>query len=293
MERNSSIIGKIGKMPFMVTMFTTILVQPLANGLILFYDILFQNLGLAIIGFSVFLMLILRPLTKPYMDSMKKMRELAPHLAKLKERHKDDKMKYAEAQASLYKEKGVNPGAGCLPYLLQIVILIAFFNLFTQTLSKGGDLTANFNHLLYPALQFQDGQSINTHFLFFDLAKHDVLAEQDYGKFLGSLVPFKVPGILLILAALSQFLSAKAMAALTQAGVDVAKTTKTDADDMQASMQKSMTYMFPIMTLFIGMNFPSGLALYWLTFSSIQAYIQRNNNNLLPSFLRKDKMLQS
>lgn len=274
-------------------MFNTLLVAPLANGLILFYNLFGHNLGLAIISFSVFLMLILRPLTKPYMDSMSKMRELAPHLAKLKERHKDDKMKYAEAQASLYKEKGVNPGAGCLPYLLQIVILIAFFNLFTQTLSKGGDLTANFNNLLYPALQFQDGQTVNTQFLFFDLAKHDVLSEQEYGKFLSAAIPFRFPGILLILAALSQFLSAKAMAALTQANVDVAKTTKTETDDMQASMQKSMMYMFPIMTLFIGMNFPSGLALYWLTFSTIQAYIQKNNNNLLPSFLQKKNLVQS
>ena len=50
---------------------------------------------------------------------MKKMKDYAPALAKLKEKHKGDKAKYMKAQADFYKEKGINPGAGCLPYLLQ------------------------------------------------------------------------------------------------------------------------------------------------------------------------------
>jgi YidC/Oxa1 family membrane protein insertase len=265
-------------------MFTTILVQPLANGLILFYNLLFHNLGLAIIGFSLFLIVALRPLTKPYMDSMQKMRKLAPQLAKLKEKHKEDKVKMAQAQSELYKQNGVNPAAGCLPYLLQIVILIAFFNLFTQTLSKGGDITANFNTLLYAPLQFVDGQTIHTTFLLWDLAKPDVFQVG---------LPFALPGFLLIAAAAAQFVSAKAMASLTQANVDVAKKTKSETDDMAASMQKSMTYTFPLITLIVGLNFPSGLALYWLVFSLIQAYQQKNNNSLIPAFLKRSNLVES
>lgn len=266
-------------------LFNTILVEPLANGLILFYNLLGQNLGLAIIGFSLFLIIALRPLTKPYMDSMKKMRELAPAIAKLKAKHKGDQMKFAQAQASLYKEKGVNPGAGCLPYLLQIVILIAFFNLFTQTLSHGGDITANFNTLLYPALQFTDGHTVNTQFLTFDLTKPDVFHIPG--------VPFPIPGILLIAAALTQYISAKTMSALTAAATDISKTTKDETDDMQAAMQKSMTIMFPLITLFVGINFPSGLALYWFVFSAVQAYSQKNNNSLIPPFLQRKNLVQS
>lgn len=266
-------------------MFTTILVQPLANGLILFYNALGQNLGLAIIFFSIFLIVAMRPLTKPYMDSMKKMRDLAPELAKLKKKHKGDQMKLAQAQAEFYKQQKINPGAGCLPYLLQIVILIAFFNLFTQTLSTDGDITANFNKLLYPALQFQEDQHINTNFLFLDLTKPDVFHVPG--------LPFALPGILLIAAAASQFFSAKAMTPLTQASTDSAKNTKSDTDDIQAAMQKSMIYTFPLITLFIGLNFAAGLALYWLTFSLIQLYQQKNDNSLVPPFLKRKNLVQS
>ena len=73
-------------------MFETILIQPLANGLILFYKLLGGNLGVAIIGFSIFLRFALNPLTKPYMKSMQKMKELAPQLEKLKRKYKGDKM---------------------------------------------------------------------------------------------------------------------------------------------------------------------------------------------------------
>src|SRR3990172_12342547 len=136
----------------------TLLIQPLANGIIVFYRILGGNMGLAIAGFSLFLRFILNPLTKPYMNSMKRMKDIAPHIDKLKKRHGKDKVKFAQAQAELYKQKGINPGAGCVPYLLQIVVLIAFFSVFTRTLSQG-DPTASFNNLLYPPLKFSEGDS--------------------------------------------------------------------------------------------------------------------------------------
>jgi len=78
-------------------MFTTLLIEPLANGLILFYKILGSNMGLAIIGFSLFLRLILSPLTRPYLKSMKKMRDIAPNVEKLKKKYKGDKAKLAKA----------------------------------------------------------------------------------------------------------------------------------------------------------------------------------------------------
>ena len=56
----------------MGNIFRLLLVQPLTNGLILFYNIFGANLGLAILGFSLFLIYVMRPLTKPYMESMKR-----------------------------------------------------------------------------------------------------------------------------------------------------------------------------------------------------------------------------
>lgn len=247
-------------------MFTTLLIEPLANGLILFYRLMGGNLGLAIIGFSLFLRIILSPLTRPYMESMKKMKDIAPHLEKLKKKHKNDKVKLARAQADFYRQRGVNPGAGCLPYILQIVILIAFFNVFTRTLSPDGDPTARFNELLYPPLKISQDTKLNTQFLYLDVSQPDVIRIPS--------VPFPIPGPVLFLAALVQLISAKIMAPQTKIEERAAKKTPQKADDIQVAMQQSMVFTFPLLTLIIGLNFPSGLAIYWLIFSLSQAYQQ-------------------
>jgi YidC/Oxa1 family membrane protein insertase len=247
-------------------MFKTLLIQPLANGLILFYRLLGNNMGLAIIAFGLFLRVVLNPLTKPYMNSMKKMKELAPQLEKLKKKYKNDKAKLAQAQADFYKQRGINPGAGCLPYLLQIVVLIAFFNVFTRTLAPDGDVLTRFNELLYTPLRFVEGESVNTHFLYLDVAKPDVIKLP--------FLPFPIPGPILILAALAQFISAKVATPLVEAEKKMAQKTKGAMDDMQVAMQQSMVFTFPLMTILFGMKFASGLALYWALFSIYQAVQQ-------------------
>ena len=149
------------------------------------------------------------------MKSMKKMKEFAPQLEKLKRKHKGDKVKQAQAQAEFYKQKGINPGAGCLPYLLQIVVLIAFFNVFTRTLAPNGDIVAKFNELLYLPLKFSVNETVNTSFLYLDVTKPDIFRIPS--------LPFPIPGPILILAALVQFLSAKIMAPYVEAEKKVAK----------------------------------------------------------------------
>lgn len=227
-------------------------------------------MGLAIIGFSMFLRLILNPLTKPYMESMKKMKEYAPQLEKLKKKYSGDKVKFAQAQSDFYKQKGINPGAGCLPYLLQIVVLIAFFNVFTKTISQGGDLVGKFNQLLYTPLKFEETAVINTKFLYMDITKPDVFRIPG--------VPFPIPGPILILAAAIQFASSKMMSPVMNKEKKIAEKTKGSTDDMQAAMQQSMVYTFPLLTLVFGISFPSGLTLYWLLFSLWQ-FVQQYNSS--------------
>lgn len=197
------------------------------------------------------------------MESMKKMKELQPQLSKLQKKYANDKQALVKAQADFYKEKGVNPGSGCLPYLLQIAILIALFNVFTKVLT--GDMNV-LNGLLYPALKFQENVALNTGFLGWNLSVPDTITIPG--------IPFKLPGIIIILAAVVQFLSSKMMSPLNKIDQKVAQKTKSQADDIQASMQSSMTYMFPIMTLIFGLSFPAGLALYWLLFSIFQIFQQ-------------------
>ncbi len=249
-----------------MNLFEILLIQPLANALIIFYKVLGNNLGLAIIGFSIFLRFALNPLTKPYLESMKKMREVAPQLEKLKKKYKGDKVKLAQAQGELYRQKGINPGAGCLPYLLQIIILIAFFNMFSRTLSPNGNPTERFNLLLYKPLKFSQNETLNTRFLYLDITKPDVIKPEMFS--------FPVPGPVILLATLIQFLLAKVTMPQTLVQEKIVKKTKDPTDDVQVAMQKSMVYTFPLLTLFFGMSFSSGLALYWLVFSLSQ-FIQQ------------------
>jgi YidC/Oxa1 family membrane protein insertase len=244
-------------------------------------------MGLAIIGFSFALRFILNPLTKPYMESMKRMKEFEPQLAKLKERHKDDKKKLLEAQTEFYKQKGINPGGGCLPYLLQIVVLIALFNVFTRVLAPNGDVVGKFNELLYSPLRFEEGTTINTRFLYLDITRPD--------SFKVSFLPFAIPGPILILAALFQFLASKMMTPYQKIEQKIAKKTPGSTDDMQVTMQKSMSLTFPLFTLIFGLSFPSGLALYWLLFSFWQLWQQYKTSGWggLTPFVLKLGLLKS
>lgn len=270
-----------------MNIFTTLLIQPLANGLIVAYRLLWENMGLAILGFGLFLRIVLNPLTKPYMESMKKMKEFAPQLEKLKKKHGSDKVKLAQAQSGFYKQKGINPGAGCLPYLLQIVVLIAFFNVFSRVLTPNGDIVARFNELLYEPLKFGAQEIINTKFLYLDVTKPDIISVAG--------LPFPLPGPVLLLAAIVQFLSAKIMAPYVKEEKKAAKKTKEKSDDIQVAMQQSMIYTFPLMTIVIGTRFASGLALYWFLFSVYQAIQQYNSQGWggLTPWIEKIGLLQS
>ena len=249
-----------------MNIFNLILVQPLANGLIFFYKILWQNMGLAIIVFSLFLRFVLNPLTKPYMTSMKKIKDAEPQLKKLKEKYKNDKTGLMKAQADFYKEKGINPGAGCLPYLLQIVVLIALFSVFSKILIGGEGGMEKINSYLYQPLRFQQGESLSTQFLYMNITKPDVFSIPNF--------PIPIPGPILLLAALLQLASSMMMLPAVKIEEKMASGTSGKGDDMQASMQKSTTYTFPLMTLIFGMSFSSGLALYWAVFSAFQVWQQ-------------------
>lgn len=239
--------------------FKIILTQPLANGLILFYNIFGQNLGIATVLFSSFLFLITRPLSKPQMDSMKKIKEIQPLVDKLKKKYGKDQMGFSKAQAELYKQKGINPGAGCVFQILQLVILITFYQVFATSLSNNAESITKLNALLYEPLKIASGMSLNTNFLYMDISKPDLFNIPG--------LPFALPGLFLILATVAQFLSIKITAPFVEAEKKVVEKTKNETDDMQLAMSNSMMYTVPLMTIYFGYKFPSGLALYWLVFS--------------------------
>jgi YidC/Oxa1 family membrane protein insertase len=224
-----------------------------------------NNLGLAIIGLTAVIRGALAPLTAPSLKSAEKLRSLQPELNKLKEKYGKDRQKFSQKQLELYQKHGVNPAAGCLPQVVQIIILIALSQAFNKVLVADGVVVANLNEVLYSPLKLAENAVINTRFLYLDLVKPDLFSIPAIN--LGPLSLNHLPGIFLIAAAISQFVSSKMMMPAAKGTEAKAKKSPEKTDDMAAAMQEQMLYLMPIMTIFIGFRFPSGLVLYWLTFS--------------------------
>jgi YidC/Oxa1 family membrane protein insertase len=116
----------------------TFIIRPIAEYLLLplfkFLHSFISNFGLVIIVFSLIIKIVLHPLTKQSMKSMKKMSLLQPKMTELREKFKDDPRKMNQEVMKLYKTYGINPAGGCLPILLQMPILIALYGLFISTI---------------------------------------------------------------------------------------------------------------------------------------------------------------
>src|SRR3989338_483688 len=235
------------------------LITPINNLLIFLYGISGQNLGLAIILLTVIVRGILVPVTIPSLRSAKKVQEHKPHLDKLKEKHKD-KQKLQLAQLDLYKQHGVNPAAGCLPQVAQLLVLIALYQVFIDFINTG---------------QF-NGHSLNLNFFWLNLGKPD----QYY--------------ILPILAGLTQLIFSFMMTSGLESHLKAPKNKKEkkkeeDSMEMAQSMQQQMLYLMPAMTVIIALKFPSGLALYWVIttlFSLVQQYLVSGLGGLKPVLAR-------
>lgn len=91
------------------------------------------NWGLAIIIITLIVKGGMYPLTKSQYTSMARMRELAPKMAKLKERFGDDKQKMSQATMEMYRKEKVNPAGGCLPLILQMPIFLALYWVFLES----------------------------------------------------------------------------------------------------------------------------------------------------------------
>ncbi|BEU88991.1 YidC/Oxa1 family membrane protein insertase [Selenomonas sp. TAMA-11512] len=87
----------------------------------------FQSYGFAIILLTIFIKVLMYPLTKKQVESMKGMQELQPKLKKIQEQYKGNPQMLQQRMTELYKEAGISPLAGCLPLLIQMPILMGMF----------------------------------------------------------------------------------------------------------------------------------------------------------------------
>ena len=113
--------------------FLYFITKPLFHGIDYFFKLL-GNYGLAIIAITFCIRLAFFPLANFSFKSMAKMKVLQPEMARLKELHKNDKMKLQQEMMALYKKEKVNPMSGCLPILVQIPVFFALYKVLFVTI---------------------------------------------------------------------------------------------------------------------------------------------------------------
>lgn len=92
------------------------------------------NFGVAILIFTVLVKLVFFPLANKSYESMSKMRKVQPEMERIREVHKDDKVRQQQEMMELYKREKLNPLAGCLPLLIQIPVFFALYQVLFVTI---------------------------------------------------------------------------------------------------------------------------------------------------------------
>lgn len=247
---------------FLLSLWQTIFVIPLTNILIVIYKALVlvhfpYALGFSIIVLTIIIRLILSPFTKKQLETTRKMQDISPKIAALKEKHKDNPQKLQAETMALYKAHGINPFGSCLPTLIQIIMFPALYAVFLDFVGKNAEDTINkFNSVVYfPALKLDH----LTDPTFFGLP----LAESPASIFAAAPV---LAVLIPVVTAVLQLVQTKMMFTTPKDAPKKQKGKKTEPD-FQSVMQKQMIFLIPATIGFAAWSFPIGLALYWNTFT--------------------------
>ncbi len=204
--------------------FLYFITKPLFHGIDYFFKLL-GNYGLAIIAITFCIRLAFFPLANFSFKSMAKMKALQPEMARLKDLHKDDKMKLQQEMMALYKKEKVNPMSGCLPILVQIPVFFALYKVLFVTIEMR-------QMPFFGWIQDLSEKDPTSLFNLFGLLPYDVPS-------------FLVIGVWPIAMGLSMFIQQKLNPAPT--------------DPMQAKI----FMFFPLFLTVILAPFPAGLVIYW------------------------------
>ncbi|HEY7526358.1 MAG TPA: YidC/Oxa1 family membrane protein insertase [Candidatus Limnocylindria bacterium] len=288
---------------------------PLFNLLVLLYRVLFTDLAVAIIVFTIIVRFALWPLFVRQIRSQKEMQRMQPLVREIQRKHKGNRQKVAEETMALYRKHGVSQFGGCLPLVLQMPILIALYSVLNRissvvTYTAPDDLKQKFADFLAsnPAItldpitpnhyhiavagsctvppEFTAFLPLNCQLIeplkFAANQSVDTTVSWLFNLNLGLVDHvFSVPvfGItisaLAILTGIFQFVQAKMT------------SPRPNPDDPTASTATTMIYIFPVMMVLWGSFLPSGLILYYGVLTLIlivQQFILMGWGNLFPLF---------
>jgi len=199
---------------------------------------LVKNWGISIILVTLIIKILLFPLNKKSATGTLKMQQIQPQLKELQDKYANDKQKLNEEMSKLYKKVGYNPASGCLPMIIQMIILFAMFNVFN-------------NYFEFRGASFIPGWID-------DLSRGDsILSWKKDIKIISNLTQNNLRLLPFIYLA-SQLLNG----IITQYGGASAGQSK--------GQMAFMMYGMPLLFFFMFYNVPSGLLLYWTTSNILQ-----------------------
>jgi len=225
-------------------LWTNGLVIPMTNLLVLFAAVAFVNFCIGIILFTLFIRVATWRLTKQQLNASRAMQATQPQIQAIQKKYKDPKRR-SEETMKVYKEAGVNPLGCVLPMLVQMPIWIALFQGIRFTLGTTPESMVNLSQRLYPLDILRTSVPLENQFLWMDMGQPD-----------------------------STMIMAVLVGASTWVQQRMTTPATSNADPQQAQMNNTMMFMMPLMFAFFTLQFPSGLALYWVATNVVGVVLQ-------------------
>jgi YidC/Oxa1 family membrane protein insertase len=266
------------------------LFTPIFQGLFILLSglyVLIGDIAIAIILMTLVIRSIMIPLFRRQTVSQRRMQLLQPEIRELQRRYKGDRAKVSQATMELYRERGVNPASGCLPLVLQFILLIPMYSVIQNGLTNY-DPTAMltvFGRQIVP-LVCPNPEHIDAVTGVVDKSKPCIdtivpwLGNMDVSK-ASVLIPLPIIGglsILALIAALLQVVQSR-----------MVMPPPADKGDTQANIQRQTMLIFPLISVAYGAFLPAGLFIYWIVttlFSIVQQYLIVGWGQFFPLFGR-------
>ena len=267
--------------------------QTIFIGLAFLYSIT-GDIGISIILLTIVIRILLIPVFRKQIVSQRRMQMLQPELRAIQAKYKGDRQKISEEQMKLYRDRGVNPASGCLPAVLQLVLLLPMYQVFMQGLNA-----PDISSMLHPFgiqlvnVQCQDPGNPYVPCIDPNIPWLGWLPKIDNGfdmpGYPGGL-PSNEPEIFIML--LSGFGFGLSLLALTSAVLQLIQSRmmmNRDAapGDTTAATTNRMMLILPLFSIVYGAILPAGLFIYWITttvFSIIQQFLIKGFGGLFPLF---------
>jgi len=204
--------------------------------------------GLSIVILVVLIRICLIPLFVKQVHAQRKMAQHAPHLQELKKKYKGDKQKLNEETMKFYKENGVNPLAGCLPMIPQMIVFYALFSVLRAIADWKTGTPLKYGLTTSVVESAQKATILGVH-----LGDSLLFSHKHVPLHVGIVIALTV-----IVSASTTFMTVR------QSSKRGLMNTNVDPDNPMAQSQKYMMYIVPFFSL-TGLYWQYGLVMYWVT----------------------------